>query len=260
MQKYKIYNKIRKPISYSQFPFKRLLNFKRSKWKKLQKTILKRIRKFLKRKKFFLNKKKRAIYKSRKYYSNYAKNKKTNRFVFLRNAISLKKRFSFYEKVKQAYKEGLFSKYRFYQYFGSSMSLKYLKKQALLREKIFHEFLVKSFFKLDILLWKLQFFDSIKQAQQEIKNKNVLVNNISITSTNFFLKNGDVIKILHKNLKILRKKNLNTSFILSFCDVDFYTYKIILLKEYSLLTDQDFLLIFESLVGLRNFIYYLKKK
>ena len=285
MQKYKIYNKIKTPISFSEFPTVRLLKFKRSKWGKLKKRISRQkafFRRKFSRQRAFFKKNKQKVYIPRKYYRNVAEydkyievkfgksarykifvgrpKTKVKKLLFRNTTFTLRKRFNFFEKVKQAYKNGLFLKYRIYQYFGSSMSLKYFKKQAILRKKVFHEFLIKSFFKLDILLWKLKFFYTIKQAQQYIKSKNVFVNNICITTSNFFLNKGDVIKILNTNACILKKIQVNTSFILSFCEVDFYTNRIILLKEFSSLTEGDFLLIFECLIGIRNFIYYLKKK
>ena len=146
------------------------------------------------------------------------------------------------------------------QFFGATLTLKYLKKQALLKKNVFYEFYIKPFFKLDILLWKLKFFHSIKEAQQHIRSKNVFVNDVVINSYNFFLSKGDIIKILNKNINVFNKTGLNTSFILSFCDVDFYSYKIIVLKDLSDLTVNDFGLVFNYFVGLRSYIYYLKKK
>jgi ribosomal protein S4 len=255
MQKYKIYNKIDNLISYSEFPSIRLLKFKRSKWKSLKLKFLKR-ESFLEKEKMRKTRfSKRKKYIRKTYINKFKKNK-----CFFKNVISLKRRFNFYEKVKKAYKNGLLLKNKINQFFGAGLSLKYFKKQVLLKKKFFYEILIKPYFKLDVLLWKLKFFCNIKQAQQHIKSKNVYVNEKVVTNINFFLQKGDIVKILNKNINTPIKTGLNTSFILSFCDVDFYAYKIIILKEFSELTEGDFTLIFDYLLGIRNFIYYLKKK
>ena len=192
--------------------------------------------------------------------------KKSKSFGVKKNAhlksglLSFYKKFNSFEKVKKAYKNGLLQKNNMRQFFGATLTLKYLKKQALLKKNVFYEFYIKPFFKLDILLWKLKFFHSIKEAQQHISSKNVFVNDVVINSYNFFLSKGDIIKILNKNINVFNKTGLNTSFILSFCDVDFYSYKIIVLKDLSDLTVNDFGLVFNYFVGLRSYIYYLKKK
>ena len=97
MSKYKIYHKIIKPISYSEFPSVRLVKFKRSKWKKLKSKFLKKqssLRRlfykvrFLKRKKYI---------------------KKSKSFGVKKNAhlksglLSFYKKFNSFEKVKKAY-------------------------------------------------------------------------------------------------------------------------------------------------------------
>ena len=262
MSKYKIYYKINTPISYSEFP-SRLLKFKRSKWKRIKSGFFKLLKHF---------KKLRRFQRYRHRYKNRFKNKKIYKKCRNKNHINFKSRRSvkillnlrvrskFYQKVKNAYKNGLILKHKFNQFFGFTLSLKYLKKQALLKRNISCQFFIKPFFKLDILLWKLKFFHSIKQVQQHIKSKNVLVNNTVINTTNFFLKKGDIIKIKNKNINAFNKTRIKTSFILSFLEVDFYSYRIIILKSFENLTLNDFKLIFYALENLRSYIYYLKRK
>ena len=254
MSKYKIYHKIIKPISYSEFPSVRLVKFKRSKWKRLKSKILKK--KSSLRRLFY-----KVRFLKRKKYIKKAKNFKLKKIKRFRSGmLSFYKKFNSFEKVKKAYKNGLLQKNSMRQFFGSTLTLKYLKGLALLKKNVFYEFYIKPFFKLDILLWKLKFFYSIKEAQQHIRSKNVLVNGVTVNSYNFFLSKGDVVKILNKNINVFNRGGLNTSFILSFCDVDFYSYKIILLKNISDLTVNDFGLDFNYFTGLRSYIYYLKKK
>lgn len=109
------------------------------------------------------------------------------------------------------------------------------------------------------MLWKLKFFSSIRQAHQNIKSKKILVNT-KVVNNNFFLKKGDIIHILNKNINLVKNYGLSTSFILSFCDVDLYSYKVIILKELNTINEKDFTLFFNDTMVLKNIIYYLKKK
>jgi ribosomal protein S4 len=252
MLKYKIYNRVFKPLSYSEFPYNRLLKFKRSKWIRLKSKIKKQLR-FLKR--WYSRSLKRK--KFAKLFKKFKKVKNKNLNFSILTGVG--KSIKFYEKVKKAYKNGLLFKYKYDQFFGSSFSLNYLKKLTLSKNNAFFDFLIKPYLKLDVLMWKLKFFCSVKQAQYHILNKNISVNNMIINTTNYFLHKGDVVEILDKNIKFI-KSAFNTSFLLSFCDVDFYTCKIIVLKDsLDLLTD-DFKLVHKYLINVRTFIYYLRKK
>lgn len=238
INKYKIYSKINSIFVFSEFPSVRILKFKRSKWKIWKSRFLK--------KNIHLSKKK--IYKNRKFI-------KTS---FINSSI-FKQKFSFLVKVKKTYKNGLNLKNSLDQFFDKGLSIKYLKNHCLLKKKIIYSFLIKPYFKLAILLWKLKFFSSIRQAHQNIKSKKILVNTKTVNN-NFFLKKGDIIHILNKNINLVKNYGLSTSFILSFCEVDLYSYKIIILKKLDLINEQDFTLIFNDTLVLKNVIYYLKKK
>lgn len=154
---------------------------------------------------------------------------------------------------------GLNLKNSLYQFFDGGLSIKYLKKQCFLKKKVVYNFLIKPYYKLDILLWKLKFFSSIRQAHQNIKSKKILVNT-KVVNNNFFLKKGDIIHILNKNINLVKNYGLSTSFILSFCDVDLYSYKVIILKDLDTINEKDFTLFFNDTMVLKNVIYYLKKK
>ena len=198
INKYKIYSKINSIFAFSEFPSIRILKFKRSKWKAWKILFLKKLQ--------IINKKS-------------FQSKRVIKSSFINSSI-FKQRFSVFTKLKKTYKIGLNLKNSFYQFFDGGLSIKYLKKQCLLKKKIVYNFLIKPYYKLDILLWKLKFFSSIRQAHQNIKSKKVLVNT-KIVSNNFFLKKGDVIHITEevtveiidstprtiKQLKIIYNKN-----------------------------------------------------
>lgn len=258
MPKYKIYKRLGRPIALNEYPFSRLLNFKRSKWLSLKKKILKQhaaLERVLNK-----NKKLKNLYKTKR--SSAFRQKRFKKSKNKKNSGSMfctRRRLMYPEKVKKAFKNGLILKYRMFQFFGFSFSLKYFKRLALTKRDRFQSFFLKSFFKLDILLWKLKFFKSIKEVQQYIRNKNIFVNGVCITNTQFFLRKGDAIKILNKKFNFFKKHILNISFLLSFCDIDFYTHEIILLKGIKDMCPRDSALIFESYINLNNFIYYIKR-
>ena len=259
MPKYKIYHRLGRPIALNEYPFSRLLNFKRSKWLSLKKkiikqhTVLERVLNKNKKFKKFSKTKRSSVFQQKRFKK--PKNKKKNSG----SLFCTRRRLMYPEKVKKAFKNGLILKYRMFQFFGSSFSLKYFKRLALTKRDRFQSFFLKSFFKLDILLWKLKFFKSIKEVQQYIRTKNIYVNGVCITNTQFFLRKGDAIKILNKKFNFFKKNILNISFLLSFCDIDFYTHEIILLKGIKDMCPRDSALIFESYINLSNFIYYIKR-
>jgi ribosomal protein S4 len=86
-------------------------------------------------------------------------------------------------------------------------------------------------YRLDIFLWKLNFVSSIYTARKLIILKDILVNNISVSS-NYELKEGDIIEFKNKKffLKGFYKKKLQPSKYHNFVELDAYTSSIIILK------------------------------
>jgi hypothetical protein len=204
-------------------PLLRLKNFKSSKWIRLKKTIKKKYR-F--RFKFFLIQKIR--FRRRRWY-----------------------------RVKRSYRQGLFFKKALTYFFGNSLRIKYFKAFLKAKNTVIQNFLINPFFKLDILLFKLKVFKSSKQALQAIQSGYIYLNTKRIIYS-CFLKQGDIISMPFKK-KFKNKSNLPFSFISSFCEIDFYTNTIIILKSPKALPNQASSLIYKNNMFLQNFIFYVSK-
>ena len=200
----------------------RVLRFRRTKWGFIKSKVVsiiqqkrrleKKVRSFKFRQKKVHRKKKSLVHSNKVLL----KNKKVLRFSFKsNNKLKLTKRQrilytystyvslssskgGYWERVKKAYKEGLFLSNYFKERYGSSFQNKDFRKQLKFRPKVAYSLLLRPLYKPDILLWKLNFFQSVKLAQHYIKAKKIFINDQPIKKS-FLLKGGDVIKV--KDLK-----------------------------------------------------------
>ena len=241
LKKYKVYSKMRSVFSYSEFPV-RLLKFKRSKWKNWKLNFYKNL--------------KRELYKK---VRERKKKKKYREFNILLDFSPSKVRSKFFDKFSRTYKSGLLIKNSLDQYFNGAISLKFFKNQVSAKKKVLNKLLVRPYYKLDILLWKLRFFSSAKQALHNIKNKQVVVND-KLTTKNFFLKKGDIIKVLNKKRGLIQNTVLKKSTLIPFCEVDYYTYNIVIIENSIDLDQKSLSLIFRDTIELPSFIDYIEKK
>jgi ribosomal protein S4 len=211
------------------FPFKKLLKFKRSKWKKF--IIL-----FSK-----INKKKI----------------KKNRFF---NFLKKNPKIGSWDRLKKSYKTGLLLKNSISKYYNNSISLKFLKSKLQKKKLLLPtKYLTSPLLRLDIFLWKLCLFSSTRQIQQYIIKKNIILNG-SIVSKVCFLKEGDIVHL--PNLNFLRSSFLFPySFLTSFCEVDFYTNTFIIFKNPEQLNTRDFYFLLQyNKINLKTLEFYLRKK
>ena len=194
-KKYKSWSKIN---SGSFFPL-RILKFKKTKWKKTKKSLLR-----IKNNKFFLDHSTSVIRtKTWDRIKSYYKNK-------LLFALNLKQRYDY--KLQN---QGLFS-------YEKDFYLKnYLKNE----------------YKVDFLLYALDFFSSVYEARQYIKNGHVLINNRVNKSDRLVLLKGDIVVIL-KNKKKLPQR-IKKEFKFSFLEIDYYTQTIVILKNLHDINYQD---------------------
>lgn len=231
VSKYKLFYQPQKVVA---LPFLRLLKFKRTKWKVIQEIIKKRILSFDKSSAISNLKKKSSI--------------RSN----LRNSFCLKVKFKHWVKLRSYYKSSLVTKMLFKQLFDSSIKLSMLAKKN--DKAVFHtkfiNFLVRPYFKLDVLLWKLHFFFSCYEARQYINEGLVLVNNKRVKS-NFFVKKGDIVQVLIENCmnstsqKIILQglcTQCDSTF-LSFVEVDYYSKSLVVVKDLTELSKEDFYLL-----------------
>jgi len=223
--KYKGHNNIGR--SFERFPL-RILNFKTSKWKKVQERYSK------------------AFWKKK---------------IFV-NTLLIKLSYRKWDKLSNYYRDGNRLKNSIINLFDKSFSSSYFKK--VLRSSSFYSkmsemylyFLIKPEFRIDILLWKLNFFSSSYEARQAINENKVSVNDKYIYS-NYYLLKGDVISFNNKfDMKFLnivqnRNKSLSISTVLSFVEVDYYSNTIVIVKSVKDLTADDFYLLIRSSYNLK---------
>lgn len=225
-QKYKKFSKHYSPLSC--VPKNKILKFHRSKWIKVQKTILK-------------NKQKKKINKIK--------------FKYFWKAFCQKTRWG---KASHIYRTQLSLKKTIQTLFLNSVSNAYLKKKVFKTNiKFFYfQFLFyKLEYRLDILLLRLNFFKNSFLVKQNLQQKQIFVNN----QENFFfldLAKGDVISI-HTFSNIVFNSTLEDFRIFTpFIEIDYYSNQIVIVKDLRELTHKDFLLLsrdFYSILDLRDY-------
>lgn len=229
--KYKGYNQL------AQVPERfalRILKFKNTKWKKIQ-TIL----------------------------SKSLKNKKS----FNEN-LSMKVPYKMWEKINNYYKDGNKLKNLVFNLYDKAVSPSYFRSvfktqsQSSKIKNMYLNLMIKPEFRLDILLWKLNFFKSSYHSRQAINENKITVNNKFVLG-NFFLSKGDVVsfeKDFDVNLFNLQKNQNDNSLgdtVFSFVEIDYYSNSIVVVKDLKELTVDDFyLLIHESynLLKIKDYI------
>ena len=108
------------------------------------------------------------------------------------------------------------------------MKKKFKNKKSLNKKFLFLSCLVLPEFRLDILLWRLQFFKSPFQARQSIVNNEVFINNKKVYG-NSILKKGDVISFSETKKIALSDSNFK---LLPYVEVDYYTKNIVVLMNW----------------------------
>jgi len=218
--KYKIYFQTKKIIPCCS---KRLLKFKRSKWKLLKRSLLQHGF----QRKFFLN---CSLIESKE--NSWLKSEK-----FFYNDLALKRLF-----------------YQFYDSSSKIPSKKFFSKLSNFSVLNFlTNFLVKVEYRLDVLLFKLGYFSTIHEARFFILQNSVLINGFAVKQ-NRLLKKNDVIQLKFYNNKFNSlSKNITISFFVPFVEVDYYTSTIVITKNYDELTLEDLSLMFPASEGLDKF-------
>ena len=141
-------------------PFK-LLKFKRSKWKKVKKIVKTKITLLKKRKQsklFYKKRNKLLLLKKTRFYFFYG--------------LKIQRRTM--PNLKRYYKDCLITNRVFKQSFSNRLLT--LKDSSKDYNIFFSTFFIKQFFKPEILLSKLHFFNSSEEALQSISNGSVLIN------------------------------------------------------------------------------------
>lgn len=240
--KYKNFSKHFLPLSV--LPVNKLFKFYKSKWKKVQTNLILEYKKFNLIYKF--KNKKRFFRKKKSFIKNHSKlNCTSRRWVkykfFFRNALNLKKKFKLL--------------------FGNTFTNWDLKKLFLYKTKktysqVVQNFLLKPEFKINILLWRLNFFSSCFNVQKNIKKGIILVNKLKI-KFNISLVLGNIIEIPKLSLFTFSRILKKIVIFYTFLEIDYYTNTIIIVKDLKELNSKDFYLLTRNiynLFSLKNFI------
>ena len=150
----------------------------------------------------------------------------------------------FYNPYKRKYKSILLAKKSISLFYGD-LSIRYIKKQVnfiLKKNKIIIKKQIKKnlFFlsliekRLDMILYRAHFINSVRNAQQLIQHKHIKINNITITDPSYILKKGDLIEI---NVKIqpLIYRNITQSHLWplspKYLQINYKTFEILLTEN-----------------------------
>jgi len=160
------------------------------------------------------------------------------------------------------YKTNLSMRNRIHSYFDGVFTNRFFKK-ALHFKKDYKSLLrfgrIQPEFRLDILLWRLNFFGSPYAARLVILKKKILVNGCP-KHFSYIAKEGDIIKLNCKmSFDINTKLKLCTFAFNSFVEVDLLLKTIIILYGYSSIAPNMFTNIIRESFQFQNHINYLRR-
>jgi hypothetical protein len=187
------------------------------------------------------------------------KKSKYNKKNFIINPFLVIKSFKILERKKRYYKNSFETKTALLNIYENSISFNKLNKNvcSLKRYNILN-YLIKPHYQLNILLSNLHFFSTPFQANQEIYNKRVLVND-KIIKFNICLKKGDIITFIRKSpfryFKCFLQRYSFDNRLFSFIEVDYETETIIVIKDFFELSVEDFHLLIKDSIQLKNLTY-----
>ena len=219
--------------------YKKLYKFNRKKWQNLKKVIV--------------------LKKKQKYSIPFSK---------VVNSFALKISFKKWNKLKMYYKSSLMEKRKLNLNYANSLRLRNLKtlvnntSTKYNRFSIYKNLIIRLEYRLDIFLYKLKLFPNLFQARSEIQKGNIYVNNNKIVKYNYTLQKGDIVSFsdtLNFDLQNMSRKTLHRSRMLSIIEFDIYNKNIIILKNFSELTQEDFFSFNLSYINLNYLLFYLKK-
>lgn len=240
INRYKGYNKLFS--IFEKFPL-RVGRFKSTKWKRVQRLLS------------FRTKQKDA------------KKRKSKRRLFFNNFLTKVSTRTWY-RVEKYYENGRRIKNAISSLFDKTLPTSFYRKtlnfpyKSYLISKIYSNTLLKPEFRLDILLWRLDFFRSCYQASQAISEKKVKVNG-KLVKGNYYLNKGDIITFSSlRPLGVLSVRNVKSNFLfskkfLTFVEVDYYSNCIVVLKGFEDLGLEDFYILVKEHYSLKKVKDYI---
>lgn len=244
IKKYKNYSKL-KSFLYL-LPRQKILKFKRSKWKLLQKKLTPfsisseplPTSKDKEVKKVVILKKRILPFVNNLYFNSSNKDQKFKKFY--KNSVVLKKSLSIFFNYKL-----VISDFK-----------KLIKFHSNSNEILWLNILIKPLYILEILLCKLGLYKTIFELKQSLIKKEILINN-QVANVNTILKKGDFISF--KAFQFHSKFNIPV-FLQSILEIDFYNNNIIILIDYFEFNLKSLPLIYPERLDINQFIDYIKNK
>jgi ribosomal protein S4 len=198
--------------------YSRILNFKRPKWKFKQKLLKRWLKK--------ISRVNRLRKKRRRKFSP-ATRKKTRLFNIVETVLKAKSL-----RYKYIKKERRFINLAIDFSFGSLIPTFFfksiLKKNISKKIQLALTLLVKPFFRLELLVWRLGFFNTIRQARASLFLGNIMVNQRSARH-NFVLKKDDIVHV--NTLASGKNRSFAPIFLWEMLEVDYYLNNILLIKD-----------------------------
>lgn len=218
-----------------EIPLARVLNFKRTKWLRVQKSCQQ------------LFKPQSQILHSKRFHNN------------LLISASLGK----YTKLTRYFLDGIVLKRTLVAFFDHGLTVSKYKKllgsslHYLTYEEQYLISVIKPFFYLEILLWKLGAFSSIYAVLQFMKSGLIFVNGNAIFNS-VLIKKNDVISF---DFKISFLNNIQPKTLLfGLVEIDAYTQHVVLLKNFNEITYLDASLLISDALEINAFLNYIAKK
>lgn len=242
---YKTYPKT--TVFIESYPFIKTLSFKRSKWKRTKRSLIQ----FTKRKYplFTYNHTMRG--------HKYRRQSRRRGFKIFDSRLIPVTRYPS-PKARKIYTNGLMLRRSLGHYSDYSLNIKFLKKYCGQKNITMHDLLLKPLYKVDVLLWKLQLYSSTQEVRQDIRRKLIQVNETLLCQP-CFLSKGDIVTVL-SDRSYIKKMFVVKSFFYPFCEVDFYSQTIIIVKGQNDFLNREIPLLFKRNVNVESLFYYLRKK
>lgn len=286
--KYKGFNRLTE--TFDKFPL-RVLKFKSTKWEKIKRKVNRKIccvrqnsrlvnsekvKSFRKKKKYFSKRdsKRFLMLKKRQPYFSHSKKLKSKKKGYRQKSKSyvdnllIEVKLRYWYRVDSYYRNGRKIKSMIFNSFDNAISTSYfrrtliLSKKSLITNEVYSRTLAQPEFRLDILLWKLQFFVSSFQASQAVSERKVSVNGRFVQS-NLYLTKGDIIMFTSKyNLENMYRKQSTLAFssskkVSAFAEVDYYSNSVVILKNIEDLGQEDLYLLLRSSYSLKKIKDYI---
>lgn len=112
--------------------------------------------------------------------------------------------------------------------------------------------IAKPMYRVDILLWYLNFFSSAAASKQFINSKKTFVNN-KVVGSNYILKQGDMLSFdlpdcieSFNSYRNIKSKFLKSRHLFPYLEYDYYSNTFLVLKSWNQLTENDLTLMFKE--------------